>query len=402
MDALSLLRDLIALPSVNPMGRDLSGPEYYETRVTEYLAAFFADLGVPFETIEVVDGRCNVIAEFRGADGAPVILLDAHQDTVPVDGMVIPPFDPTVKDGRVYGRGACDVKGGMAAMLAAFARLVRSDRLQPVKGPAEAGHYEPSRAATVVMSCTCDEESGAKGIEHLVKSWSDSRKPDFAVIAEPTELDVVVAHRGAFRWKARTTGRACHSSRPEDGVNAIYRMAHVLCALEDYAAGLADRIPPHPLCGPATLSVGIVAGGSSVNTVPDECHIEIDRRCIPGEDLSRVIPDVEEFLKDRVDVPFEFLPPWIRAMTLSDEHNGPLADRLLAVIAEVAGPHEKVGVPYGTHASRTAQPGVPSVVFGPGSIAQAHTEDEWIAVDQLEQAAEIYYRLISQPELKTV
>jgi acetylornithine deacetylase len=384
MDALLLLQDLIARPSVNPMGRDLDGPKFFETRVTEYLEQFFAGLGVPYEKVEVVDGRCNVIAEFRGGDGAPVILLDAHQDTVPVDGMVIPPFDPTVKDGRVYGRGACDVKGGMAAMLAAFARLVKE---------------KPAGAANVIMSCTCDEESGAKGIEHLVKSWERGRKPDYAVIAEPTELDVVVAHRGAFRWKVRTTGRACHSSRPEDGVNAIYRMAQVLCALEAYAAGLADRIPPHPLCGPATLSVGIVAGGSSVNTVPDECVIEIDRRCIPGEDLSRVIPDVEEFLKDRVDVPFEFLPPWITAMTLSDEHNGPLADRLLAVIAEVAGPHEKVGVPYGTHASRTAQPGVPSVVFGPGSIAQAHTEDEWIAVDQLEQAAEIYYRLISQPEL---
>jgi acetylornithine deacetylase/succinyl-diaminopimelate desuccinylase family protein len=384
MDALSLLRDLIALPSVNPMGRDLSGPEYHETRMTDYLAAFFAGLGVPYEKIEVFDGRCNVIAEYRGADGAPVILFDAHQDTVPVDGMVIPPFEPAVKEGRVYGRGACDVKGGMAAMLAAFARLLKE---------------KPAGAATVVMSCTCDEESGAKGIEHLVKSWSVSRKPDFAVIAEPTELDVVVAHRGAFRWKVRTAGRACHSSRPEDGVNAIYRMAHVLCAIEEYAAGLAGRIPPHPLCGPATLSVGIVAGGSSVNTVPDECLIEIDRRCIPGEDLSRVIPDVEDFLRQRVDVPFEFLPPWIRAMTLSDETNGPLADRLLAVIADVAGPRKKVGVPYGTHASRTAQPGVPSVVFGPGSIAQAHTEDEWIAVDQLEQAAEVYYRLISRPQL---
>ncbi len=385
MDAQSLLKDLVAIPSVNPMGRDVSGPEFYETRLTDYLVGFFRELGVPFETITVMPDRCNVIARFAGAPGKPTVLMDAHQDTVPVDGMIIEPFSPVVKEGRLYGRGACDVKGGLAAMLAAFARLVRE---------------KPEGASSVVMSCTCDEEAEVRGISDLALLWSDASRagtllttpPDFAIVAEPTDLNVVVAHRGATRWKIRTTGRACHSSRPQVGINAIYRMASVLTALEDYASRLSEMIAPHPLCGPATLSVGMIRGGSSVNTVPDFCEIELDRRCIPGEDGHGVIEDVRAFLRDRLDFEPEFLPPWIIALTLPDDNNGELADRLLQHIAEVVGPREKVGVPYGTHASRIAETGVPAVVFGPGSIAQAHTKDEWISITELEQAAEIYYR----------
>lgn len=391
-DVRRLLKDLIAIPSMNPMGRDLNGPEYRETRVSEYLGRVFDRLAVPWEQHMVLPGRFNLVARFDGDPAAPTILLDAHQDTVPVDGMTIDPFDPVEKNGRIYGRGACDVKGGLAAMLAAFARLSAE---------------RPQGAANVILSCTCDEEQLVRGICDLVKLWTSepravsllAHRPDYAVVAEPTELDVVVAHRGATRWKIRTTGRACHSSKPSDGVNAIYRMAKVVDALEEFAGQLETSIAPHPLCGPATLSVGIIAGGSSVNTVPDECLIEIDRRCIPGEDGRAIIDDVRRFLNDRLDFEPEFLPPWIIANTLSDETNGELSAALLSRIEQVAGEHKAVGVPYGTHASRICEAGVPSVVFGPGSIAQAHTKDEWISVDQLEQASEVYYQFCKSPGL---
>ncbi|REJ82086.1 MAG: M20 family peptidase [Planctomycetota bacterium] len=367
------------------MGRPLSGPEYFETRMSEYLVEYFSDLGVEHQRIEVVPGRSNVVARLPGANGGPTVLLDAHQDTVPVDGMTIPPFEPSVENGRLYGRGACDVKGGMASMLAAFARLA-----------ADGGAH----AATVVMSCTCDEESTQLGIRDLVQLWQEPQPrvdwltsaPDMAIIAEPTELHVVVAHRGASRWKILTPGRACHSSDPTQGVNAIYRMAKVLECLERYASELGDRVKPHPLCGPATLSVGRIEGGVSVNVVPDACTIEVDRRCIPGEDGNAAIEAVGEYLREHLDFDFEMLPPWIIGETLSDDDNGPLADRLMSAIEEFAGDRRKIGVPYGTHASRTCEAGVPSVVFGPGSIAQAHTKDEWIEVDQLQKAADIYYR----------
>lgn len=388
MDPLDLLKQLVAIPSVNPMGRDLSGPEFFESRVSDWLARFFRSLGVPHERIEVVPGRANVIARYDAPGARTTILLDAHQDTVPVDGMTIPPFDPVERDGRLYGRGACDVKGGMAAMLAAFVRIARE---------------RPRGAANVVMSCTCDEEQTGLGVDDLVQLWADARRrskllpepPDSAIVAEPTDLDVVVAHRGTTRWKIRTRGKACHSSNPSQGVNAIYRMARVVKCLEQYAAELPQRVPLHPLCGPATLSVGRIDGGISVNTVPDECTVEIDRRVVPGEDGRAVMDHVERSLREQLDFDFDMQPPWIVGPTLSDEHNGELADRLLADVAAVVGPRKKVGVPYGTHASRFAAAGVPSVVFGPGSIAQAHTRDEWISIAELRQATEIYYRFCS-------
>jgi succinyl-diaminopimelate desuccinylase len=395
VDPSQLLKDLIALPSVNPMGRAIFGPEFFEGRMTGYLLGFFQRLGVPVEQIDVFpatesrSSRANVIARFDNPGSPVTVLFDAHQDTVPIDGMTIAPFDPVERDGRIYGRGSCDVKGGLAAMLSAFARLVET---------------RPPRAANVVMSCTCDEESGARGIHDLIKLWSNParrgtlapRAPDLALIAEPTELDVVVAHKGATRWKIRTRGRACHSSDPSQGVNAIYRMARVVECLEEFAAKLPTQIPPHALCGSATLSVGRIEGGLSVNTVPDECTIEIDRRVIPREDTSGVMDRVAEFLRERLDFDFEMLPPWMRAPALPDDVNLPWADRLLASVRAVTGRGEKIGVQFGTHASRTASAGVPSIVFGPGSIAQAHTKDEWIEVKQLAQAAEVYYRFAAE------
>jgi acetylornithine deacetylase len=384
VDPVELLKELVAIPSVNPMGRDVAGPEFFETRVSDWLVDFFRRLDVPHRRIEVTPGRANIVARVGHPSATGTILLDAHQDTVPVEGMTIDPFQPQVRDGRLYARGSCDVKGGLAAMLAAFAQLSR----RPT-----------SATANVVMSCTCDEEFTASGARHLANLWSGGggdpllTRPDICIVAEPTDLNVIVAHRGAIRWKLRTTGRACHSSRPHDGVNAIYKMAEVLVALERYAEELPRMAPTHPLCGTATISVGRITGGISVNTVPDECLIEIDRRVIPGEDPADVIPHVTNYLRDRLDVDFEMLPPWIDGATLSDKNNGVWADRLLRHIAAVVGPREKLGAWYGTNASRFAAVGVPAVVFGPGSISQAHTADEWIEVEQVRQATEIILRL---------
>ena len=389
-NVVDLLSNLVAIPSVNPMGRDLTGPIYFEANVTEYIRQFFAKLGCPHEVIEVSPGRCNVLARYESPGATQTFLLDAHQDTVPVDGMTIPPFEPTIKDGRIYGRGSSDVKGGMAAMLWAFRRLVLE---------------KPAGAANVIMSCTCDEEATTTGINDLVRYWQDgdgrstllNEKPDAAIIAEPTLLDVVVAHRGVTRFVISTAGRACHSSDPTQGVNAIYRMARLVSCLEEYAAELPGRSPAHPLCGPATLSVGLISGGASVNVVPDECSIEVDRRLTPGDNADEAYDDIRNFLTSKLDFEFDMQPPYIVSPTLSNEDNGWLADGLQQHISEVAGPHASVGVPYGTHASRTCSAGVPSVVFGPGSIDQAHTKDEWIEIDQLEKASEVYFRFCSNP-----
>jgi acetylornithine deacetylase len=385
-----ILCELVSIPSVNPMGRDVSGPIYYEGRLSDWLVRFFESFSAEHERFEVVPGRDNVIARYDSPGAELMLLLDAHQDTVPVDGMTIPPFEPRIENGRITGRGASDVKGGLAAMLFAFRRLVQE---------------KPAGAANVIMSCTCDEEATTIGLFDLVKLWQkpDGRSrlvtqpPDGAIIAEPTLLDVVVAHRGATRLCIRTTGRACHSSDPSRGINAIYRMAKVLICLEEYADVLRETVKPHPLCGGATLSVGIIKGGASVNIVPDDCVIEVDRRVIPGEDHAQVLEDLKDYLTNRLDFDVVFEPPWLNGPALNNDNNAWLADPLLEVIAQVAGPHQSIGVPFGTHASRTHTAGVPSVVFGPGSIDQAHTKDEFIEIDQLERAAEVYFQFCAKP-----
>lgn len=385
MDPIPLLKDLVSIPSVNPMGRNLRGPEVLETRLSDYLAGYFQRESIAHERVEVAPGRTNIVARFESPGSRVTVLLDAHQDTVPVDGMVIPPFEPREADGKIYGRGSCDIKGGGAAMLSAFTRLVKQ---------------QPKSRANVVLSLTVDEESTSLGINHLVGEWSRPKsayrlmpqKPDVAVVAEPTLLDIVVAHRGAVRWRIHTAGRACHSSRPQDGVNAIYRMAKVLNELENYAAQLPGSKPAHRLCGPATLSVGIISGGISVNVVPDDCVIDIDRRVIPGEERDAVIEDVRRFLQNRLDFDVTFDPPMIASPSLDDDLNGPWSDKMLATLARCDGPKKKIGVAYGTHASRIAAAGVPAFVIGPGDIAQAHTKDEWVDIAQVRRAAEVYYQ----------
>lgn len=379
----TLLKALVAIPSINPMGRELSGPEYFEGQVADFLQRTLLAEGLPCERVDVVAGRSNLLTRIDNPAASRTVLFDAHMDTVPVDGMTIDPFLPLEHGGRIHGRGSCDVKGGLAAMLAAVIRLHRS---------------RPATMPNLVFSMTCDEESTSLGVHHLTGSWMGQHAPyrlcptapDAAVVAEPTLLDIVVAHRGAVRWKIRTTGRACHSSRPTEGINAIYRMARVLEVLEQYAHWLPDSRPQHPLCGPATFSVGLISGGSSVNVVPDSCGIDIDRRLLPGEDAMQARDELIRWLQQRVDFEVAHDEPWCASCGLSDTRNQPLAAELMNAISKVEPGRRCIGVPFGTHASRIELAGVPSVVFGPGDIAQAHTKDEWIAVDQLHKASEIY------------
>lgn len=373
-----LLKDLVSIPSVNPMGRPLKGPEFLEHRVTAYLEEFFRSLDVPYERQPVAPQRENIVARFDSAGARTTYVWEAHQDTVPTDQMTIDPFGAAIANGRLSGRGACDIKGGMAAMLGAFARLVRE---------------RPRGAANVRMACTVDEEFTFLGVQRLAKDL----KADGAVVAEPTKLQIVTAHKGVVRWHLHTTGRACHSSSPERGLNAIYRMGKILCGIEQYAEHLRQS-KSDPVVGPPTLSVGMIQGGTSVNTVPDRCRIEIDRRLIPGEDPQAAPDDLDQFLRNqaKLDFPYDIERPWLEVPALASDRSGHLAERLGRAIAGVRGRFEITAVPYGTDASTISRAGIPAVVFGPGDIAQAHTSDEWVSLDEVEQASEILYRFACQ------
>jgi acetylornithine deacetylase len=273
----------------------------------------------------------------------------------------------------------------MAAMLAAIVRI-RNER--------------PSAMPTIVLACTVNEENGFTGAAALPPLWESGnspilpRRPDAAIVAEPTGLQVVVAHKGVVRWRCHARGRAAHSAQPEAGQNAIYRMARALVAIERYQEEVVGSLGSHPLCGRATLSVGTITGGVSVNTVPDRCTIEIDRRLAGREEPEGARRHLIDYLQRQCDAAawLEHEGPFLCGLPLGDDANGPLAERLSAAAREVTGECRHVGVPYATDAASLSAAGVPAVVFGPGSIEQAHTADEWIDLGQLQQAAEIYYR----------
>ncbi len=392
LDLVETLCTLVSIPSVNPMGRQVSGSEFLEQALTDHLEKLFGQLGLPCERQQVEPQRSNIVARLDGSrdprEGGGLLVFEAHQDTVPVDGMTIPPWSPEVRENRVFGRGACDIKGGMACMLTALSRLAEE---------------RDADTPTVVIACSVNEEHGFSGASSLANSWTTGssslvpRVPDAVIVAEPTDLNVVVAHKGVARWKCHTRGKASHSSLPQLGDNAIYRMARVLHALEQYAVEVVPTLGSHPLVGQPTLSVGTVSGGISVNTVPDLCTIEIDRRVLPGEDPQQARQHVVDYIAAAVtDGELEHEEPYLITHGLSDANNGPFATELANVARRHGAAAEQTGVPYGTDAPAFDSIGAATVVFGPGSIDQAHTCDEWISVEQLQKATEIYYQFAKQ------
>ncbi len=388
LDVRRILADLVAIPSVNPMGQPLTESPYLEHRVGDYLQQFFTRLGVRWFRQPVAPGRDNLLAAIDGAhspaSGGTLTLWDAHQDTVPVDGMSIPPWTPEIRAGRLYGRGACDIKGGLAAMLVAFARV---------------SELPTNQRPNLALACTVNEEHGFSGAKALCKLFASGdnpllpRAPDACIVAEPTNLDVVVAHRGVVRWRCHTHGRAAHSSQPQLGENAIYAMGKLLALLERYQREVAPRLPAHPLCGPPTLSVGTIRGGLSVNTVPDHCTIELDRRLPPSEDPLAAQQHVIQYLAENADsIRMTHDAPLMSSGGLTDRDNAELAQTLIAAARGITDQCRTLGVPFGTNAAAYSAANVPTVVFGPGSIEQAHTADEWISLDELEKSVEIYYR----------
>ena len=393
-----LASQLVQIPSVNPMGRELDPEFCFEHRITDFLANWFHAQGLAFErhvanpATKTTPARENILAVLPGkatldfANGSQnrpsILMLEVHQDTVPVDGMTIDPWSGCVYDGSIHGRGSCDIKGGMAAILTAVARLQEM--------PEE---HRP----TIVVACSVNEEHGFSGATQICELWRSGTStilphaPDAIIVTEPTMLDVVVAHKGCIRWECHTTGIATHSSQPHEGRNAIYSMARIVSAFEKYATEVAPTLGTHPLLSCPTLSVGTIRGGVSVNTVPDHCMIQIDHRILPEQDATAVRAQAIAYVQSQVGSlsHVTFTEPSITANGMPDDWNTSLAESLSATIRQQGHRGERIGVAYGTDAAALAVDQVPTVVFGPGNIAQAHTKDEWVSVDQLEQAVEV-------------
>jgi acetylornithine deacetylase/succinyl-diaminopimelate desuccinylase-like protein len=328
-----------------------------------------------------------------------------------VDGMTVEPFGGEVRDGRVFGRGATDIKGSMAAILSALSRISEPSRSTSLNGTTA------KQRPTIVVAFTVNEECGFTGARALCDLWNQDRRPkakitggnikaaqlfprppDAAIVAEPTEFNTVVAHQGVVRWRCHTIGRAAHTSRPDAGINAIYAMTRVVQAIEQFHDKLRKTPREHPLCGRPSVCVSTIHGGVGINTVPERATVEIDRRLGPDESSNAAYRELISYVAEHADVGacrVEHDAPFMDSGGLSDKLNRPFAEQVAKLVQAAGRRSELVGVPFGTDAAAISAAGVPTIVIGPGSVAQAHTADEFIDIEELQFATEIFYRIAS-------
>jgi len=354
-DVAKLLADLVAIDSINP---DLVQGAAGETELAHFVADWCRRAGLEVETEEAASRRPNVIATARGSGGGRSLLLNAHMDTVGVAGMDAP-FAARVADGRLYGRGAYDMKCGLAAIMLAASRAQKS-----------------GLAGDVIMTAVCDEEVASIGTAAIVKT----RHADAAIVAEPTDERVCIAHKGFVAWEIETVGRAAHGSRPDLGVDAIARMGGVLVALEKLDRRLQAG-QAHPLLGRGSVHASLIEGGQEYSSYPARCLLVGERRTIPGETLETVAREVRELLggvegSSRVRlsrVPFETPPE----------------EPIVELVRGLARATDLIGVGFWADSALLSAAGIPTVLFGPSGEG-AHAAVEWVDLASVERCAALY------------
>lgn len=371
IDPVDLLEELLRIDSANPAS---GGPG--ERAVAERLRDVLGSIGCEVTLHPGAGGldRPNLVAVLPGREDAPVLLLESHLDTVAHPAT---PIAVRREGDRLYGRGACDTKGSGAAMIAAMARIAtRPDR------------------PTVVFAGSADEEVAMEGARVLPAQLP---RVDGAIIGEPTSLLPVRVHNGFIRFRITAHGTAAHTSRAHLGVNAIAAASRAVLAISDELfPRLRERA--HPLAGPALVTAAVIHGGVAANLVPDRCTIDLDRRLAPGEDPDAALAEIDallDALRARGDVLVREAPRLVLpAVETPADH--PLTRVVEASIgAELGRPVASLGVPYGTDASYLwASAGIPCIVLGPGSIDQAHTEDEWVPIEEVRAVSRIYERIV--------
>jgi acetylornithine deacetylase/succinyl-diaminopimelate desuccinylase family protein len=378
MDVISLAAELVQIPSINPAGQEITTGNFGEAAIAGRIKTLLRGMGAAeVETTYPLPGRPNVIA-FFDFGAADTVLFEAHIDTVPVEGMTVAPFGGEIRDDKILGRGACDVKGPMAAMLCA---------IEQAKARGLARY-------NVLFAAVCDEESGFSGVRHMLKNlrpeWKGTLR--FAVVAEPTDLQPVIAHKGVVRWNVTARGISAHSSTPEVGQNAIYAMARAITCMQEYGEELRKRAG-HEKLGAASLSVGTISGGTAVNVVPEFCTAHVDRRLIPGERTEAALEELRQLLRAIEHV--EVSAPTVAAPAFEVPEDNVAVQACLAAARAAGCGSAPQYANYCTDASFYAEHGIGAVVFGPGSIAQAHTADEWISVRALQQGVKAYLNILS-------
>jgi acetylornithine deacetylase len=358
---IELLRDLVAIDSVNP---SLAPGGAGEAEVASAIADHMRKAGLDVEVTEVVSGRPNVVGVLDGRSPGPTLMFCGHLDTVGVIGMP-DPFSPVERDGRLYGRGTQDMKGGLASMISAAESIAISGGL---------------KTGRIIVAGVIDEEYESRGAEALVEKW----RADAAIITEPTDMVIGVGHRG-YQWvEVETKGKAAHGSLPKEGRDAILRMGRVLARLEALGRRLESG-QPHPIQGAPSLHASLIDGGRELSTYPDHCSLRMERRTVTGEPENAALMEVEEILRSLKEEDAEF-EGTARALFGQPPYQTPPGHTLPQAVENVMGKlgrktHHS-GMTFWTDAAILGRAGIPTVVFGPGG-AGLHGLDEYVIIEDV-------------------
>jgi acetylornithine deacetylase/succinyl-diaminopimelate desuccinylase len=359
-----------------------------ESDVARFLNDLMLSEGLDSYTADASEGRLNVISELKGEAETIGLMFNGHTDTIPGFNMDHPPFQPFIKEGNLYGRGSVDMKGGITAMVAALFAAKRAG-LKLKKG--------------VMFAGVIDEEQCSKGTEFLIKE-TDIR-PETAVIGEPTKLEVAIAHKGMEWTEVSFTGRSGHGSRPYEGRNAIYAASGFINLVRSQLIPMVEGTT-FDLLGNATLNVGVIRGGNDPNVIPDHCIVQIDRRWLPNESLDQIYETYDTYAKlaaEDLDCQYSIRSIDEAVASLKNtphsiDADDPLVQAALAAVEEIAGKKQvPVAFPAWSDAALLSNNiGTRCIVLGPGNINQAHTNNEFCSVQEILDAASIYFELIKR------
>jgi acetylornithine deacetylase len=350
-----LLADLVRIDSINP---DLIEGAAGEEEIARFVAGWLEDAGLEVEVEEVTPGRFNTVGIARGSGGGRALLLNAHLDTVGVAGMDRP-FEPAVEDGRLHGRGSYDMKAGLAAIMLAGADAARA-----------------ALRGDVIVTAVCDEEVASIGTARVAERY----RAEAAIVSEPTEMRLALAHKGFVGFEVETKGRAAHGSRPDLGVDAIAHMGHILVGIEELDRRLRAE-PTHPLLGSGSLHASVIEGGQEFSSYPERCLLKGERRTIPGETREHVEGELRQLLGE--------IEGEIRVVVARQPFETPADAEIAELVSRHADSPEIVGVPFWADSALLSSAGIPTVVFGPAGEG-AHAVEEWVDLASAERCAEIY------------
>lgn len=368
-ETVDLLSRLVGTESVNPsLVPGAAGEARIATLVSEWLSA----AGLEVHVQDAAEGRPNVVARLSGRGRGHSLMLNAHVDTVGTAGME-DPFSARVVEDRLYGRGAYDMKGGLAAVMLAARALSTSGVLE----------------GDLLVAAVADEEYASLGTQAVLESWT----ADGAIVTEPTGLRVCVAHKG-FAWvTVKTRGRAAHGSKPDLGVDSIVHMGRVLADLEALGGELRAR-PPHPLLGTGSVHASLIEGGQELSSYPERCKLQIERRTVPGEAPGGVLGEIQSML-DRRSAADPAFSASADLFVWRDPFEVDLAEPLVQTLIQEAGGSGQIPEIYGDtpwmDAALLSAAGIPTVVFGPGGTG-AHAIEEYVSISEVQDCAYVLAR----------